>query len=1648
MKRFTILAVLAAMLMPLLSNAQSTDCTDYASVPYSTGFEGISTGSLPSCWVQYQTSAGYDGVTFPCAYNYAGNARNGNVYFEFETHSGQNEVVAMPRMQNISSLALTFWVSAQSYYLPVRFEVGVMEETATDTVFVPVDTITFTTSTNWSTGYNQYTVYFANYSGSGERIAFRATGSGSGQYTLMMDDFSVDEFTGCYPLTNLAAADIDSASITLQWNDQLNSIASYTLSYWTTGGDTTVVSGISGSSYTVSDLTPVTQYHFMVTPNCGSGDGTPVTASFTTSCAALTLPFTDDFENASTMDCWTMVNIGSSGRMTSSTMSGNACFRFFYTTNPPQYLVSPRLEGVDNGASVEFDYKEYSSAYGNETFHVGYSTTSSDTSAFTWGPQITASTSTQSYAGLVPAGTKYVAIKYTAYDAYYLYIDNIHIYEDNGCGKPTVTSVANVTAHTADLSWNAVSSASSYVVTYGTVNNIDNANNTTVNVSDTSYTLSGLDGETTYYAWVASDCGSATSDARPFSSFQTLVSCPGVGNITVDSTTSDGATISWHAGGQETSWLVAVDSSEYETVYDTSYTVTGLDPMTGHTFHVRADCGGDDGLSIVNSVNFTTGCANGSCNITVQMADTYGDGWNGNAQINFFQNGTEAGFAKLYSGSAGSASVSVCPGMPVAFSWQPGSWDTEVSYTIYDGSGAEVYNSANGGVNHSDTIANACPSCPTPTGVRATSVDSASITFAWNEDPNVSEYIISFNGSAYTSGFSGTETYSGLSSNTAYTFSVRAVCQAGVDTSAASTVTAKTSCGSMALPLVEGFEAETPNAAPLCWNSLSGNPIVVSNSSNAHSGTNALLLDQNNMIATSEVPLAGDSIKVSFWANFYGGTLEAGVMTNVLADSTFIPLLTLTTTSGYELFEFNTATQPHDSSYHVAFRFASSYSYMSAYIDDINITEDEGCMHPSALVATPVANGVDLSWNYSGSTNSFAIEYRSGNGAWSAPQNATTTMASLSGLDASTSYEVRVGAVCGTDTLWTTTTFQTPCGLLPVPYDEDFDAYANDVMPPCWEWSSTFATHWDGGVFLKAYHGGGSEYVVLPQLDGNIGKLKIEFDTKVGSPAEQDGILIGVTDAAGTLLAWLDTIQDANFSRNNHVRKTVYFTNYIMPSGAARVAFAQYRNWNEWALIDNINIEELPDCYPVDNLVGHNLEDVESTTFTWTPQGFATQWQVYVDTVSVDIDSLESLPATSFIDVDTTAYTIPIGIIQGGGIYNFFVRSNCGDSYSNWVKNEFGAGSIVMNNTGVADTFTGCGFVVYDNGGPIAGYLPNSNSALVLRTENVGSQLQIFGGKFGFGSDAATLTVYDGEGTDGTVLYTYNTTDGRDTLLGTVLATSTTGSLTITFVSSGNMCHTGYELYVRCTDGALCPRPTQLQATMTSASEATATWEGTASNYNFYYRLHNAATWVRIPTTTNSVSLVGLMADTIYDMYVIAICSATDSSSASVVRQLHTNYAIPLPTHYTVTVVSDNEEMGTVSGGGIYEEGSQVTLTATPNAGFFFVRWNDNVTDSVRTVTVTADITYTAYFEAHGGIDDVYGSRIALFPNPASTTVTLTGIEGQATVTVVDIDGRVSGEWRTANGELTIDVSSLAQGTYFVRIVGEQTNAVRKLIVR
>ncbi len=80
-------------------------------------------------------------------------------------------------------------------------------------------------------------------------------------------------------------------------------------------------------------------------------------------------------------------------------------------------------------------------------------------------------------------------------------------------------------------------------------------------------------------------------------------------------------------------------------------------------------------------------------------------------------------------------------------------------------------------------------------------------------------------------------------------------------------------------------------------------------------------------------------------------------------------------------------------------------------------------------------------------------------------------------------------------------------------------------------------------------------------------------------------------------------------------------------------------------------------------------------------------------------------------------------------------------------------------------------------------------------------------------------------------------------------------------------------------------------------------------------------------------------------------------------------------------------------------------------------------------------------------IHDAFSSIGSIFPNPASSNVTISGIDGEATVMVVDMNGRTVFTAK-ANEKLTIDLAGFAQGAYFVRISGERIMAIRKLIVK
>ena len=67
--------------------------------------------------------------------------------------------------------------------------------------------------------------------------------------------------------------------------------------------------------------------------------------------------------------------------------------------------------------------------------------------------------------------------------------------------------------------------------------------------------------------------------------------------------------------------------------------------------------------------------------------------------------------------------------------------------------------------------------------------------------------------------------------------------------------------------------------------------------------------------------------------------------------------------------------------------------------------------------------------------------------------------------------------------------------------------------------------------------------------------------------------------------------------------------------------------------------------------------------------------------------------------------------------------------------------------------------------------------------------------------------------------------------------------------------------------------------------------------------------------------------------------------------------------NYTITVTSGDATMGTVSGGGTFTADQVISISATPNEGYRFIRWNDGSLDNPRTIIVNGNATYTAVFE-------------------------------------------------------------------------------------
>ena len=128
------------------------------------------------------------------------------------------------------------------------------------------------------------------------------------------------------------------------------------------------------------------------------------------------------------------------------------------------------------------------------------------------------------------------------------------------------------------------------------------------------------------------------------------------------------------------------------------------------------------------------------CAFTVNMTDSYGDGWNGNT-VSFIQNGYTVGTVGggFTTGSSYTESIMLCDGMPVTVQVGTlGSWTAEVGFTVVDPDGNTKLTRASGTTFTASTVfgtftaACSTPTCPvtdTLTIASQTSCGASPVTF-------------------------------------------------------------------------------------------------------------------------------------------------------------------------------------------------------------------------------------------------------------------------------------------------------------------------------------------------------------------------------------------------------------------------------------------------------------------------------------------------------------------------------------------------------------------------------------------------------------------------------------------------------------------------------------------------------------------------------------------------------------------------------------------------------------------------------------------------------------------------------------------------------------------------------------------------------
>ena len=1026
----------------------TTYCNAVTTLPYMENFDngGVALTNLPACWGKY-----YSGTTtnYPYINTAAANVYSTPGALYFYATSTYFDIAILPELDasiNLTDLKLSF--KAKITTADNGVQVGVMDNPMNPSSFELIQTIVPSTLSVWE----DMSVYFANYTGSGRFIAIKC-GDGVKTNTVRIDNLVLDVAESCFMPLNVVVRSISSETVGINWYSTPN-ISTCEYVYGEPGFNPDTVTPVTISDLSVpfelNNLQPNTSYTFYVRNICPDGTTSPwsYACDFTTTCAPFPVPYSHDFDNMSTgsgnvPECWTKTGNGTLYTNNSASYVYVGNYLYFYTTSTTSnYAVLPEIDANINVLQLNF-FGKFSNI--NYSVEVGVMSNPNDMSTFELVETVNARTTVWNefhipFTSYLGTG-KFIALR-SVQTATTLYIDNLSVTYAPGCVKPANLTATDITMTSASMKWRNGSGETEWEVAYGPEGfspDVLVAGATSVTAYEDSLTISGLTPGTNYDVYVRSICSPTENSAwSQVYSFRT------------DCTPIDSLPFVQDFENQGTGSAAFPHCWERENTYSATTNYPYITSGAALYFY--------------------------SSSTTYSLATTPPFNRNINTlQVQFDYKASSADYFLIVGVMTDPHDLSTFVPVDTVSSPLPSIFEPKrVVFSQYSGNGnfiaflsrTPAYNT----VYVDNVVVSEIPSCFDPEGLMVTQVTANSATLDWNDPWNDSP-------ASYTIRYAeaGTSTYSyvqnvttrpyvvtGLQAGTAYEFAVMANCSATSGSAYSDVVTAQTVCAPQALPYLENFDAITTNATyqtegvlPDCWHGFSTfgyaawQPHVVSRLAStsyafASSEPNTLLMQayptDSTLVALPEFNEPFDNISIAFAKRM--GTadatyvrLEVGYTTDAYDMASFVPVANIVpvTTMTRDSVSFQNVTNVPAGA-RIAFKWVNTYptSTTLAYrccVDDIAVRPIVVCDQPTNLAYSNLtSNSASISWSPNGASQ-WEVNYKPQSAATWQTMNVSAPNCVLSNLTDQTDYEVRVRALCGNNmsSTWSSTlTFTTP----------------------------------------------------------------------------------------------------------------------------------------------------------------------------------------------------------------------------------------------------------------------------------------------------------------------------------------------------------------------------------------------------------------------------------------------------------------------------------------------------------------------------------------------------------------------------------------------------------------------------------------------